>query len=153
MLCLIADAHLLSLFLQKFAKFFPALPKQRDAKHSLSGSNRVRGIFTGVPHPHSVEMEGWSGRSLKRSCIMWSYKHTNFDDPLYNKCAHGNIEPRKMVKSWYDHCQDCYSKIDCWWIICHLNQTLAYIRKLLLFSLGSVVYERLCEALTNNALV
>ena len=25
-------------------------------------------------------------------------KHTNFDDPLYNKCAHGNIEPRKWLK-------------------------------------------------------
>lgn len=26
-------------------------------------------------------------------------KHNNLDDPLFNKCAHGELEPRKWLKS------------------------------------------------------
>ena len=26
-------------------------------------------------------------------------KHSGFSDPLFNKCAHGNIEPRKWLRS------------------------------------------------------
>ena len=25
-------------------------------------------------------------------------KHNNFEDPLFNKCAHGNLEPRKWLR-------------------------------------------------------
>ncbi|CAH3177092.1 unnamed protein product [Porites evermanni] len=45
-------------------------------------------------------------------------KHSGFSDPLFNKCANGNVEPRKWLRS---------------------GMTL--------------VYEKLCEALSNKALV
>ena len=25
-------------------------------------------------------------------------KHSNFEDPLFNKCAHGHLEPRKWLR-------------------------------------------------------
>lgn len=44
-------------------------------------------------------------------------KHAGFEDPLFNKCSHGDIQPRKWLR------------------------------------VGTVVYDKLCGALTNNALV
>ena len=57
----------------------------------------MSGISTGVLHQHSMEMEELYGQS-KAFMNHVVNKHSNFEDPLFNKCAHGHLEPRKWLR-------------------------------------------------------
>ena len=57
----------------------------------------MRNTFTGVPPQHLVVMEGSFGQNLSFLSHVVN-KHAGLDDALFNKCAHGVIEPRKWLK-------------------------------------------------------
>lgn len=54
------------------------------------GQSHAQIIFTGVLQPHQVEIKKSSGPSLN---------HSDLEDPLFNKCAHGDITDRTWLQT------------------------------------------------------
>ena len=59
----------------------------------------MKGTSIGVPPLTSVVMGELFWQHLRDSFNHVINKHSGFSDPLFNKCANGNIEPRKCLRS------------------------------------------------------
>ena len=53
--------------------------------------------FFGVLHRLILEMVGSSWQNSNSFLSHVVDKHDELDDPLYNKCAHGELTPRKWI--------------------------------------------------------
>ena len=83
---------------QKYEKFCQKSPKKKVVKCWENGLSPARNTFIGVPLQHLVVMEGSFGQNFKSFLSHVVNKHAGLEDPLFNKCAHGVIEPRKWLK-------------------------------------------------------
>ena len=63
-----------------------------------TGLSRVKTISFGVPQQLSVAMDELFGPNLRLLSHIIN-KHSSLDDPLFNKCGHGEIHPRRWLQA------------------------------------------------------